>query len=213
MKHFLHLLLLSCFPSIFLLGQPTITTVTPNSAIQGQTINVSISGQNTYFQQGSTTAWLTQGSSAMVPTITTVQGWSQLTSVFSIPGNAGVGYWDLHVTDGWQGELLKLDAIFIDQFIGVDPRGTELKQSITLGPNPADDHFTLRYSLASKSMVQIQIRDLKGNLVQPLFVGEQSPGKQAFRAEIADLRLPGSTFLVTLQVDGMVFAVKASVLR
>jgi hypothetical protein len=212
MKQFSITLLLSFLPLAFIFSQ-AITTVTPSSAVQGQTIQVSISGQNTYFIQGTTTSWLTRGNDAMLPTINTVQSYTDMNSIYQIPANAPLGYWDLHVMDGFLGELLKLDAIFIDEFVGVDPRGSSVKESIQLGPNPATDHFTLKYNLPTKALVQIQIRDLKGAVIHPIFVGSQTLGSHEFTVQLADLSLPSGVFLVSLQVDEMIFAIKTTVLK
>jgi hypothetical protein len=212
MKKQLITLLLSYLPLTFIFAQ-TISTVTPGSAFQGQTIQVSISGQNTYFVQGTTTSWLTRGNDAILPTINSVQSYTSVNSIYQIPSNAALGYWDLHVIDPIFGELLKLDAILIDEFVGVDPRGGAVKKSIQLGPNPATDHFTLKYNLPTKALVQIQIRDLKGALIHPVFVGNQTVGSHEFTVQLADLSLPSGVFLVSLQVDEMIFAIKTTVLK
>jgi hypothetical protein len=189
-----------------------ITTVTPSTAIQGQTLQVSISGQNTFFTQTSTTSWLTRGVDAILPSVTSVLGPTQMNVIYSFPSNAALGYWDLHVTHG-SGELLKLDAIFIDAFIGVDARGPGIQESISIGPNPAVDHFLLRYALPGKARVQVSLRDLKGNLVKGLYSGDQGPGEHDVRVEVSDLPLASGVFLACLQVDEMVFAVRVMVVR
>ena len=43
----------------------TISNVNPSIAMEGTTINVAISGQNSNFQQGTTTVWFNQGSSTI----------------------------------------------------------------------------------------------------------------------------------------------------
>ncbi len=207
------LTLLAILLSVNLLFSQQITTVSPGTATRGQTLQVSISGQNTFFTQTSTTSWLTRGVDAIVPSINSIQSMTQMSSIYSIPSNAGLGYWDMHVMDAVAGEILKLDAILILSSVGVDPRGSSVKESIQLGPNPAVDQFRLKYDLPTKSMVQVQIRDMRGNLLKPLFVGEQAPGTHDLEVNLNELHLPAGIYLVTLQVDDMFFATKTTFLK
>lgn len=204
-------LLLCCLP-IFALFAQSITSVTPGTAIQGQTLQVTISGQSTFFTQTSTTSWISQGVVSIHPTNTVVQNYSTINATYSIPGNAGVGYWDMHVMEGFN-ELIKLDAIFIDEFIGVDPRGATVKESIQLGPNPLRDEAVLHYALPSKAWVNIEMKNLQGGTVAHIYTGHQAPGSHTQQLRVSDLGLASGAYFLTLQVDDMVFAVKATVVR
>lgn len=65
-----------------------------------------------------------------------------------------------------------LDAVLASGYIGkvVRANGTIIEQG---GSSPA----TLRYSLPSAALVQVQIRDLQGNLVRTLTLGAQPAGQ------------------------------------
>ncbi|MBN4065747.1 T9SS type A sorting domain-containing protein [Candidatus Amoebophilus asiaticus] len=98
--------LLLCFLSLSLLfisyssAQPVITSVDPDSAQQGQSLPVYITGQNTNFAQGSLTinyVWLSQADSIINSSSTYASSNTYLQADFSIPSNANTGLWDVNV--------------------------------------------------------------------------------------------------------------------
>ena len=78
------------------LAPAQITSVTPGSAQQGQTLNVSITGFNTTFTSGSTANF---GSGVTVNSLTFISPTSLLANV-TIAANAGLGARDVTVTTG-----------------------------------------------------------------------------------------------------------------
>ena len=214
MKNSSWAIILSLLPFVSLFSQTmTITAVTPDTVVQGQTLQVAVTGQQTDFAQGSTTSWLERDGVKIIPTNRSVQNATLINSDYNIPSNAAVGYWDVLVTD-WHWGLIGLgNGIFIDAFVGVNHSGPAIRESITLYPNPAVDHFQLRYALPNKSQVRILMRDIRGHLIQTLYAGAQAPGEYEFRVDVADLQLPSGIFLACLQVDEMEFAVKVNVAR
>lgn len=83
---------------------PTIVSVSPSTATQGQTLPVSITGQNTSFRvvQASSTVdanhvWLNLGLSVINATSVTVSSATYLTANFTIPASAPIGYWNVNV--------------------------------------------------------------------------------------------------------------------
>lgn len=77
----------------------SITTVDPNWALPGSTLWVTITGQDTHFQQGSSSIWLEQASSTIFADYANVQTELIVAAHFSIPAWAGVGSWHLSVRD------------------------------------------------------------------------------------------------------------------
>lgn len=83
---------------------PAITSVVPNAAAAGQTLNVAITGQNTSFRvvQGSSTVdvshvWLSRGSSTINASTVTVSSATNLTANFTIPSGVTTGSWHLNI--------------------------------------------------------------------------------------------------------------------
>jgi hypothetical protein len=91
----------------------------PNSAYQGDSLMVTITGENTNFSQGSectsavTGIWFSQGSS----TIQSDYYWTECSNDkvhadFRMPNNANLGYWDVHVNSPYDGGVLTLQEGF-----------------------------------------------------------------------------------------------------
>lgn len=114
---------------------PVLTSITPNGAYQGQSLTVTITGQNTHFaqgtltfQQGSPTAWfarqgtpttsviwLTQGSSTIYSRDGEASGDGLLMAHFDIPADANAGLWDVVVPTKLEGKLTLQDGFTVAQ--------------------------------------------------------------------------------------------------
>ncbi|MBU0764392.1 MAG: hypothetical protein KJ607_06125, partial [Bacteroidetes bacterium] len=101
----------------FDISGPEITGISPASANAGEPVQVSITGQNTYFEQsGGTTVWLSsyQASSTTIygSNINIINDFS-LETTFDIPISASVGYWNLNVANSIIGTLTETYAFYI----------------------------------------------------------------------------------------------------
>jgi len=122
---------------------PELTSITPRGAYQGQSLSVTITGQNTrfqqgtpfaqgsgttcwfsqgspttYFEQGSPTTcivWFSQGSSTIFSSDCGTPGGSLLIANFDIPVNANAGLWDVHVPTMADGPLTLQDGFMVIQ--------------------------------------------------------------------------------------------------
>jgi hypothetical protein len=101
MKQFYFKIILS-FALLLCIGKSnaqTISTVTPNSAMEGTTINVAISGQNSNFFQGTTTVWFNQGSSTIYANSVNVSSPTALVAQVGIPYGTPLGLYQTNVQD------------------------------------------------------------------------------------------------------------------
>ncbi|MCX6256820.1 MAG: T9SS type A sorting domain-containing protein [Bacteroidia bacterium] len=93
---------------------PQIVSVNPNTGHQGQTLSVTISGQNTHFSQGNETIWFNQGSSTIFyGSGITVNSQTSSTAQFSLPYNAPTGNYDVHVQNPVDGLISYLNGFQI----------------------------------------------------------------------------------------------------
>ncbi len=88
---------------------PEIVSVSPSSAAQRDRLEVTITGQDTVFYQGSSTitnVWFSQGSPAINIFASNFIGTdaTSLTAFFDIPADAPPGKWDVHVSDSINGQ-------------------------------------------------------------------------------------------------------------
>lgn len=97
---------------------PSLTSITPDIAYQGQRLSVRITGLSTYFLQGSPTtitiAWFSQGSSTIFP-INTWRNGPALIATFDIPEDTLLGLWSVHTPGGIGGILTLTDSFEIIQ--------------------------------------------------------------------------------------------------
>ncbi|MBW8050741.1 MAG: T9SS type A sorting domain-containing protein [Cytophagales bacterium] len=89
----------------YIIAKPTplIIAVSPDTAYKGDSLWVSISGQNTNFTQGSFSVWFNQDSATINSTFFNVSNDTLLDALFAIPTNAQTGFWDVNVFDNLDG--------------------------------------------------------------------------------------------------------------
>jgi hypothetical protein len=87
----------------------TLTSINPDNAEQGDSLSVTITGQDTTFLQGSSTTvtavWFAQGSSTIDASSFWANSPTSASANFDIPGGASTGSWDVKVTDTVDGTL------------------------------------------------------------------------------------------------------------
>ncbi|MFH1321413.1 MAG: T9SS type A sorting domain-containing protein [Bacteroidota bacterium] len=109
----------------FFIQGSEITTVDPDTAQRGQSLSVSITGLNTNFLQGSGTfsVWLDLSGIDIYASSFNVISNTSLDANFSLPTNAATGFWDVKVSDDWDGTITKLNGFYIQppQIVSVDP--------------------------------------------------------------------------------------------
>jgi hypothetical protein len=115
-------------------NQAQLVSVNPNSATQGDILSVSITGQNTHFNQGtSTITWFQQGSSTIIyPTNQNSTSATNLSANYFIPNNANLGLYDTYTYNNSDG-LLVLPNSFIIQ--------TPVSYQITALANPSNSGY------------------------------------------------------------------------
>jgi hypothetical protein len=216
-KNYLIALTLLCLTSASSFAQ-SIVAVNPDTVVRNQTLVLSITGQGTNFYQSTQasqatgTSWLTRGFNAILPSITTVQSPTQMTSIYTIPGNADFGWWALHVMD-ISGELILQNGVFVDMGVVNDRVGPNIQESISISPNPILDRFSLQYTLPDWADVEVMVMDLQGRNVRSLLKSHEGPGVHESEFNVYGLALASETFLIVLRVDDRVFATKAMLMR
>ena len=95
------------------LAAQKITTIDPPEGEQGTTLNVTISGQNTNFGQGSQTVYFNQGSSTLWPVYFYPLNDQAIQAQFSIFYSTQTGYWDVNVYNDIDGHLIKSDGFLV----------------------------------------------------------------------------------------------------
>ncbi|MES2781019.1 MAG: T9SS type A sorting domain-containing protein [Bacteroidota bacterium] len=130
---------------------PELTSVAPSTAKRGQTLNVTITGSNTNFTQGSDlTVSLCSAGSPLTANFAFANSNTSVTANFTIPTNQTLGLHDLYVVSTVDG-LLSLPASFnitsgggsgTPEIVSVDPPFGNQGQTLNVTITGANTHFT-----------------------------------------------------------------------
>jgi len=96
----------------FLLEFPTINSINPESGNPGQTLMVTISGQNTHFTQGTNMIWFEQGSSTIQAYNVNSVNDTILDATFNLPYYP-LGYYDVSGSNYYDGTFIPLENGFL----------------------------------------------------------------------------------------------------
>ncbi|MCF8298064.1 MAG: T9SS type A sorting domain-containing protein [Saprospiraceae bacterium] len=156
----------------------TISTISPTSGNRGQTLTVTVSGQNTHFAQGSgTIVWFSQGSQTMYPNTMVPTSNTSMVTNLSIPNNATLGQWNVNAFNTTDGNMTKYSAFTVNinpnppQIISITPDsglvGNNLSVTIT-GQNTNFQQGTMTYAWinqGSSTMIQLSSINVSSNTV------------------------------------------------
>ena len=113
------LTLQNCFTVISNPNQPHLVSVNPNVASQGDVLSVTISGQNTHFDQGTgTITWFQQGSSTIIyPVNQNSTSATTLVANYSIPNNAIPGFYNTYTLNNTDGSLVLNSSFYLNSIV------------------------------------------------------------------------------------------------
>lgn len=128
---------------------PQIINVNPNSALQGQLLPVTITGQNTNFLQATnTTAWFEQGSSTVIyPQNLITNSNTQITLFMQIPSNQPTGLYTTKVYNSIDGEMQLTNSFNVlynantPKIVNVSPNSTTQGAVLDVVVSGQNTHF------------------------------------------------------------------------
>jgi hypothetical protein len=143
------LFLYSLFFFCIKINAQTITLVNPNNVNRGASIDVSISGQNTIFGQGTSTnqVWFNQGSSTLYSSSVTLNSATNVLAHFDIPNTMPLGIYTTNITNGSNGDLSLSNSFTINPnptpptIINVSPNVGALGQTLTVDITGQNTNF------------------------------------------------------------------------
>lgn len=122
----------------------TITSVNPSTTMEGTALTVNISGQNSNFQQGTTTVWFNQGSSTIYASSVNVNSFTNLDAFFNIPFGTPLGLYDTNVQDPVDNTITSPNSFTIT----ANPNAPEL---ISVTPNNGDLNTTISVTISGQN--------------------------------------------------------------
>jgi hypothetical protein len=149
MKH-LYSKVIITFVFLFGIGKlsaQTISNVTPSIGMEGTTINVAISGQNSNFQQGTTTVWFNQGSSTIYASSVNVSSNTGLIAQVGIPYGTPLGLYQTNVQDPIDNTISLANSFTVvanpnsPTIVNVNPSSTMEGTSLTVAISGQNTNF------------------------------------------------------------------------
>lgn len=131
-------------------SSPVISTINPNQGSPGQTLDVTITGSNTHFSQGSNNATLSfnQGSGTVysIPANSAIPLTdNSVVANFSIPGNCPLGSYNLNVSNSLDGNLSAANVFSMvaltPVIYGVNPNQGSPGQTLDVTISGGNTHF------------------------------------------------------------------------
>ena len=147
------------------LTPPQLVTINPNSASQGQTLDVTITGKNTIFTQGSSTSVYIYskkqgGNSILTISAVNVLSDTVVKATVFVPTTSILGEYDVRVSDDKH-----FDYVLENGFT-VNPKNVGISETSDLGlsvyPNPTNDFVILDLQKPNDGMYRYKIVDITG---------------------------------------------------
>jgi hypothetical protein len=125
---------------------PQLLSIDPGQAVPGEPLEVTISGQNTSFSQGTGTAtWLNKNNAFIYPNMVGIQNDELMTANYYIPSNASTGLYSVNTLNNFDGHLILPDALLIEylnpQLLLVIPDEGFVGDTVFLEVTGEDTHF------------------------------------------------------------------------
>lgn len=180
---------------------PHIVSIEPDGAQQGENLEVSISGQNTSFMQGTgTTVWLNMGYEYIYPYSTSVINNELVNASFLIDDDATLGTYDVNTHNWANGNLVLEDGFTIYDDLpyisNIDPVSGYLGDLVSLSIFGENTHF-----LSATSYDAWLIKE--SLVIYPLGINAMSNNEIVAEIEIPDDAEPGLwTVFTTSSIDG-----------
>jgi len=131
-----------------------IVSVTPPKARQNTTLKLTITGQNTNFQQSTATIlWFNQGSTTIFPNSTDILNDETIEAFFSFNKSDEIGYYDIHVSDGYDDPLILENGFELLLYTFIND--LDCIQNISIYPNPSSGQFKIDNLLKNKYTVEV----------------------------------------------------------
>ena len=160
------IILFLCSPNL-LLAQ-AISTLVPNSGNAGQSLTISITGNNTHFTSGSNVLAdfeFAQGSSTTANI--NILSWTNIEADVNIPPLTTTGYYDLYAYNNFDGDIHADRAFFVNgtpQRYTISPTGADPGQTLIITITGSNTHFS---SGSNTAYIHIDFSQGSGTIYLP----------------------------------------------
>lgn len=190
------LLILSLLPLTSLFGQYLID-ISPNEAEQGETLDVTITGTNTSFDQATNTAirfyFTASTTTATIPNSYFIQSSETIHANLTVPAGTASGWYDYSVENEIDGYLLRPTSFKVDSTASITSFNTNKNYKVY--PNPFKNAITIDVSSDKSETATLNLIDITGKVFESRKVSLKN-GQNTF--EINNLNLDSGIYFVQL---------------
>jgi hypothetical protein len=205
MKSFL--LILSLLPISSLFGQ-YINDISPNEADNGETLNVTITGANTSFNQATSTVikfyFTASTTTATLPNSFTIQNNQKIVANLTVPINTLNGWYDYSVENDVDGFIYSPSSFKVNSSVGLTTYNTN--SSLKVYPNPFNNTLSIEVSNDQNGSANLSLIDITGKVFESRTVNLIN-GKNTFELDNLNLQ-PGIYFVQVAYSNGKRFSTK-----
>jgi len=191
-----------------LLPAQTISALVPNSGNLGQSLTISITGNNTHFTSGSNVLAdfeFAQGSSTT--TNINVLSWTSIEADVNIPSQTTKGYYDLYAYNPFDGDVHADRAFYVNgtpQRFTISPSGANPGQTLTITITGSNTHF---FSGSASAYIHLDFAQASGTSYLPANIAVANDTLMAAQFTIPAVVAPAYySMYVTNTVDGQLIA-------
>lgn len=180
-----------------------IVSIAQDSAYQGQTLNVVITGNSTNFGQGTSTTqvWLSQGSTIIPSNSVFVVNTTQMIVNFTFPISAPVGYYNVNAYDDLDYFMILTNGFLLKSVVTGIAEVNESESSGKAYPNPFSDALKLEYSLKEESAVQITLYDISGRIMSTSSSSKFPSGDYVYEFDSDAIEVPAGIYFIRLRIN------------
>ncbi|MES2559072.1 MAG: T9SS type A sorting domain-containing protein [Bacteroidota bacterium] len=177
-------------------GTPELVSVSPPYGHKGQTLNVTITGTNTRFMQGSQALAIYNNNDGVEATSQTVISDTEIIGVFSIPATWTNGLYTIGVMNDMN-EILELPSSFAIVSVGVNELTSD-KHGLNVYPNPVNTQLTFE---SVHKVTNVAIIDITGKLVQVSPEALAHPDSKTYLFDFNRLGLKKGIYFLRVETD------------
>ncbi|MFI5222489.1 MAG: T9SS type A sorting domain-containing protein [Bacteroidia bacterium] len=190
--------------------QPSIVSVSPTWGAQGQVLNITITGQNTYFNHEAMSSiyvhFFRQVSPTYDITLTDVSVLDDQTiKATATIANYALGYYSMYISDSI-GSMI-LNNCFNVTYAGVNETGLS-RDVVKVYPNPGHEAVNIETDLQNSSPVEMEIMNVLGEKVyERIYIPDHS-GKNVIHLNLKQEALNDGIYFIRMKTENGSFYAK-----
>ena len=197
------LIALVLITSLSTVNAQSISSISPNSAHQGDVLTVNITGLSTSFVSATgLNVWFEQGSNVINPISSTPNTETTLSANLNINISQATGQYDVKVQNSIDGIMTLTNGFEVVIVSGINYTSEDI--NLNVYPNPTSDYIFISSTLSENNDVYISVFDLNGKAVRNI----EKKAVNTLNEKIDINKLPSGVYSVVVKVENQFYTKK-----